>query len=46
MVLLNPTCSTFLGGKIEVLDKPWKEGRKARLLQRIDSMGVGANQTD
>lgn len=46
MVLLNPTCSTLLGGKIEALDKPWKEGRKARLLQRIDSMGGEVNQSN
>jgi RecQ-mediated genome instability protein 1 len=45
MVLLNVNCSTLLGGKIEALDKPWKEGRKARLLQRIDSMRDEANQS-
>ncbi|KAF3390557.1 RecQ-mediated genome instability protein 1 [Penicillium rolfsii] len=44
MVLLNVGCSTLLGGKIEALDKPWKEGRKARLLQRIDSMRDETNQ--
>ena len=35
MVLLNPGCVTVLGGKIESLDRPWREGRKAKLLQRI-----------
>jgi hypothetical protein len=25
---------TLLGGKIEALDKPWREGRKARLLEK------------
>ncbi|KAJ5780522.1 hypothetical protein N7457_005682 [Penicillium paradoxum] len=34
MILLSPTSVTVLGGKIEVLDKPWKEGRKARLLEK------------
>jgi RecQ-mediated genome instability protein 1 len=43
MVLLDPNCSTLLGGKIEALDKRWKEERKARLLQRIDSMGENTN---
>lgn len=46
LVLLNPTCSTLLGGKIEALDKSWKEGRKARLLQRIDYMAGEVNQTN
>lgn len=35
MVLLNPECVTMLGGKIEAQDRSWREGRKARLLQRI-----------
>ncbi|EPS26931.1 hypothetical protein POX_g08771 [Penicillium oxalicum] len=39
MILLDPRSCTILGGKIDSLDKPWREGRKARLLQRIDSMG-------
>ncbi|KXG46021.1 protein of unknown function DUF1767 [Penicillium griseofulvum] len=34
MVLLSPASVTLLGGKIEALDKPWREGRKARLLER------------
>ncbi|KAJ5475485.1 hypothetical protein N7539_007772 [Penicillium diatomitis] len=38
MILLDSGCCTLLGGKIENLDKTWREGRKARLLQRIDSM--------
>ena len=46
LVLLNPACSTMLGGKIEALDKTWKEGRKARLLQRIDDMAGEVNQTN
>jgi RecQ-mediated genome instability protein 1 len=36
MILLDPECATLLGGKIELLDRPWKEGRKARLLERIE----------
>jgi RecQ-mediated genome instability protein 1 len=38
MILLNPGSVDLLGGKIEALDKPWKEGRKARLLERITAM--------
>lgn len=38
MVLLTPDCATVLGGKIESMDRAWKEGRKARLLARIDEM--------
>lgn len=34
MVLLSPGSVTLLGGKIEALDKPWREGRKARLLEK------------
>lgn len=35
MVLLMPESVTVLGGKIEVLDREWKEKRKARLLARV-----------
>ena len=35
MVLLTPECATVLGGKIELLDREWKEGRKAKLLAKI-----------
>ena len=35
MILLDSGCATLLGGKIDSLDRPWKEGRKARLLERI-----------
>lgn len=35
MVLLTPESVTVLGGKIEVLDREWKESRKARLLARV-----------
>ncbi|CAI7590320.1 unnamed protein product [Penicillium palitans] len=34
MVLLSPGSVTLLGGKIEALDKPWRDGRKARLLEK------------
>ncbi|KAI9927713.1 hypothetical protein ASPWEDRAFT_173358 [Aspergillus wentii DTO 134E9] len=43
MVLLSPDCVTVLGGKIEAMDKAWKDGRKARLLARIAEMD-GAQQ--
>ncbi|CAI7659959.1 unnamed protein product [Penicillium manginii] len=38
MVLLNPGCVTLLGGKIDALDRPWKEDRKKRLLERISTL--------
>lgn len=38
MVLLSPECVTLLGGKIEAMDKTWREGRKARLLARVEQM--------
>lgn len=38
MVLLNPACVTLLGGKIDALDRPWKEDRKRRLLERISDL--------
>ncbi|TVY58717.1 RecQ-mediated genome instability protein 1 [Lachnellula cervina] len=31
MVLLEPACVVVLGGKIEALDKGWREGREERL---------------
>ncbi|CAI7630270.1 unnamed protein product [Penicillium crustosum] len=34
MVLLSPGSVTLLGGKIEALDKSWRDGRKARLLEK------------
>jgi RecQ-mediated genome instability protein 1 len=39
MVLLTPRSVTLLGGKIEALDKPWRDGRKARLLEKTASIG-------
>ncbi|KAJ5918060.1 hypothetical protein N7454_010435 [Penicillium verhagenii] len=44
VILLDPGCATLLGGKIEFLDRPWKEGRKSRLLERIASMQVEDTQ--
>lgn len=38
MVLLNPRCVTLLGGKIDGLDRPWKDDRKKRLLERISAL--------
>lgn len=35
MLLLVPESVVLLGGKIEVLDREWRSGRKARLLGRI-----------
>lgn len=45
MVLLTPDCATVLGGKIESMDRAWKEGRKARLMARIDEMAQEERQT-
>ncbi|KAJ5124275.1 uncharacterized protein N7515_008100 [Penicillium bovifimosum] len=39
MVLLTPRSATLLGGKIEALDKVWRDGRKARLLEKTASAG-------
>ncbi|KAJ5161111.1 hypothetical protein N7492_006503 [Penicillium capsulatum] len=41
MVLLNPGCVTLLGGKIDALDRPWRNARKTKLLQRIAAMEAG-----
>ncbi|KAJ6085705.1 hypothetical protein N7499_005334 [Penicillium canescens] len=38
MVLLTPGSVTVLGGKIEALDKSWREGRKARLLEKTSCL--------
>ncbi|KAJ5769276.1 hypothetical protein N7520_003835 [Penicillium odoratum] len=46
IILLDPGCATLLGGKIEALDRPWKEGRKSRLLERIASMAAEEAQAD
>lgn len=35
MLLLNPDCATVLGGKIESLDREWKESRKTKLLAKV-----------
>lgn len=37
VVLLDPSCATILGGKVEELHKKWKEGRKARLITQIEA---------
>lgn len=39
VVLLTPECVTILGGKIEPLDRAWKQSRKLKLLARIEEMG-------
>lgn len=44
MVLLTPESVTLLGGKIESLDREWKESRKARLLARIAEAEDGQQQ--
>ncbi|GAD99431.1 conserved hypothetical protein [Paecilomyces variotii No. 5] len=47
MVLLEPDSVTLLGGKVEAADKTWRDGRKARLMARIDEMQVeGQNGED
>jgi RecQ-mediated genome instability protein 1 len=35
MVLLEPGCVVVLGGKIEALDKAWREGREERLREAV-----------
>ncbi|KAL2008925.1 hypothetical protein VTN00DRAFT_7119 [Thermoascus crustaceus] len=46
IVLLSPECATLLGGKIEAMDKAWREGRKARLLARVEQMERERAQRD
>lgn len=36
MVLLEPACVRVLGGKIEGLDKGWREGREQRLRRAVE----------
>ena len=38
MVLLEPPNATILGGKIDAMDKEWREKRKARLLARLEQL--------
>ena len=38
VVMLSPECANVLGGKIESLDRRWREGRKATLKARIEDM--------
>lgn len=38
MLLLEPNCATLLGGKIESVDKAWNEGRKERLMAKIQQL--------
>ncbi len=41
MVLLETSSVSVLGGKIEVLDRAWREGRKKRLLEELKRGGQG-----
>lgn len=38
MLLLSPECVTLLGGKMEAMDRAWRESRKERLLARVTEM--------
>jgi RecQ-mediated genome instability protein 1 len=40
MVLLTPGSVTVLGGKVEGWDTPWRQGRKARLLEKTASLNT------
>ncbi|KAL3250185.1 hypothetical protein ABHI18_011344 [Aspergillus niger] len=42
MVMLTPESCVVLGGRIEGLDIQWREGRKKRLLQRINGENEGS----
>lgn len=44
MVLLTPESVTLLGGKIEYLDRAWKESRKLRLKARIEELAREENE--
>ena len=39
VVLMEPTTTTVVGGKIEALHKAWMEGRKTALKAGIDAQG-------
>lgn len=38
MMLLEPNCVTILGGKVDAMDKEWKEQRKAKLVERLEQL--------
>lgn len=38
MVLLDPSNAAILGGKIDAMDKEWREKRKARLLAKLEQL--------
>jgi RecQ-mediated genome instability protein 1 len=43
VVMLEPGNVQVLGGKMEALDKAWKEGRKGRLIDAAKSIGEAAS---
>lgn len=44
VVMLEPGCVQILGGKIEALDKAWKEGKKTRLINAANSGRDGGDE--
>ncbi|KAG5289999.1 DUF1767 superfamily domain-containing protein [Histoplasma ohiense] len=40
MLLLEPSCVSVLGGRIDGMDKAWNDGRKARLLERLEEQAA------
>ena len=48
VVLLEPAMVNVMGGKIESLDKPWREGREARLRAEVarETPGGGGGGDD
>ena len=41
MVLLEPSCVLVFGGKVELLDKAWSDGREQRLRERVKREAEG-----
>jgi len=41
LIMMTAASTTVMGGKVEVWDKKWREGRKARLKQELDRENGG-----
>ncbi|KAL4960777.1 OB fold domain-containing protein [Aspergillus stella-maris] len=43
MILLTPESIEVLGGKIEAMNQAWKDGRKERLMRRLNGAEIGGS---
>ncbi len=41
LIMMTPANTTVMGGKVEIWDKKWREGRKARLVQELERENAG-----